>query len=88
MLRIGPERRLRQSVERVGDREHDPVVHVHHIEGDEPAQDRAGDHDPDIKVDDENDETDQWSHKPLLADASSRGEATIRATPMAGAGLP
>jgi hypothetical protein len=35
------------------------------------AQDRAGDHDPDIKVDDENDETDQWSHKPLLADAGS-----------------
>ena len=38
-----PKRRLRQAVQRIGDGEHDAIVRVHHIEGDQPRQDRAQD---------------------------------------------
>ena len=65
-----PQRRLGHPVEEVGDLRHDRVARVHDVEGDEPAQDRARDEQPDIERDHRVDEPQQGAHaKPILGPA-------------------
>src|SRR5665809_51662 len=74
------EARVDQAEEHVGDRVDEAVLRVDHVEGDQPAQDGAGDDHPDIEVDDENDESDQRYHQDLLGwREPCSGEAAIRA---------
>ena len=57
-----PQHRLGDPVEHLADLRDDRIAHVHHVEGHEPAQDRAGDEDVDEELDDRVEEPDQGVH--------------------------
>ena len=57
-----PQERLGQGEEQVPDRADDVVADVDDAEGDQPGQDRAGDDDDLVEIEDREDEFDQRKH--------------------------
>jgi hypothetical protein len=54
--------RLRDPVEHLADLGDNGIAHVHHVEGDEPAQDRTGDEDVDEELNNGIEEPDEGVH--------------------------
>src|SRR5262249_61124015 len=59
-----PQRRLGDAKEKVADHADDRVADVHHVERDQPGEDRGGDEDPDIELEGEINDEEEGAHGP------------------------